>query len=45
MDEQLAGAIANSGAQLAVLAAKGTAATVANKFQAIRSKKGFRGSL
>ena len=39
MDEQLAGAIANSGAQLAVLAAKGTAATVANKFQAIRSKK------
>lgn len=39
MDEQASNAIANAGAQLAVLAAKGTATTVANKFQAIRSKK------
>ncbi len=39
MDEQFAGAIATAGTELAVLAAKGTAVTVTNKFQAIRSKK------
>lgn len=39
MDDQFAAAIANTGTQLAVLAAKGTAATVSNKFQAIRNKK------
>lgn len=39
MDDQFVTAIANTGAQLAILAAKGTASTVSNKFQAIRSKK------
>lgn len=39
MDDQITSAMANAGAQLAILAAKGTATTVANKFQAIRSKK------
>lgn len=39
MDDQITGAIANAGAQLAVLAAKGTATTVTNKFQSIRNKK------
>lgn len=39
MEDQITTTIANAGAQLAVLAAKGTATTVANKFQAIRSKK------
>lgn len=39
MDEQFMGMVATAGAQLAVLAAKGTAVQVSNKFQAIRGKK------
>jgi len=39
MEEQIAGAIATIGTDLAILAAKGTAVTVTNKFQAIRNKK------
>lgn len=39
MEEQIISAVANAGAQLAVLAAKGTATTVANQFRTIREKK------
>lgn len=39
MEDQIVAAVANAGAQLAVLAGKGTATHVSNKFQAIRDKK------
>lgn len=39
MEETVMTAVATAGSQLAVLAAKGTAVQVSNKFQAIRNKK------
>lgn len=42
MEDAVITAIATAGSQLAVLAAKGTATQVSNRFQAIRQKKPTR---
>lgn len=41
MDQDATQVLAEVGTQLAVLAAKGTATAVSNKFQSIRQKKQF----